>query len=433
MKLPVSFRSFETVTLLAERPVERRASARAPSRLTALDGLRGVAALVVVLHHLLLVATPFLKSAGGTAPGSVYWWISETPLKLLSAGSEAVLVFFVLSGLVVALPALNRKSFSWAGFLSGRMVRLYLPVWASLAIGTLLIWLLPRNDSAVTDGTWVDSSNATSTALGTLLDQASLTRASYDVNNVLWSLRWELIFSVLLPLFIVLALVVRRHWAVAIGVAFSLSIVGSLMDVDALRYLPTFFIGSLMAVRLDAVREWSARRLGRPRARLWGFGLVAFSVLAITAGWVALPIAPSGSIQNIVLSQLALLGAAGLVLASIAVRPLRRALDSRGCQWLGRVSFSLYLVHVPIIATLTFLLGDQRWWLVALLTIPVALLVAWGFNRVVERPSHRLARRVSAGVTNLIERFRAGGSDVQGPDVQSAPPAADGAPASSPL
>lgn len=407
--------------------MDRRTSVPGASRLTALDGLRGVAALVVVLHHLLLVAAPFLKSSGGTAPGSLYWWISETPLKLLSAGSEAVLVFFVLSGLVVALPALGRKSFSWAGFLSGRMVRLYLPVWASLAIGTLLIWSMPRSDSAVTDGTWVDSSNATSTGLGTLLDQASLTRASYDINNVLWSLRWELIFSVLLPLFIVLALVVRRYWAVAIGVAFALSVVGALMGVDALRYLPTFFVGTLMAVRLDAIREWSARRLRRRRARLWGFGLVALSVLAITGGWIALPIAPSGSIQNILLSQLALPGAAGLVLSGIVVRPLRRMLDSRGCQWLGRVSFSLYLVHVPIIATLTFLLGDERWWLVALLTIPAALLVAWGFNRVVERPSHRLARRVSVGVTDLVERFRTTRSEAQ-----SAPPAASGAPESIP-
>lgn len=414
MELPDLPPNFETVTLLKERTADRaadhRTSAPVSSRLTTLDGLRGVAALVVVLHHLMLVATPYLKSSGGAAPWSAYWWISETPLKLFSAGSEAVLVFFILSGLVVALPSLRSKNFSWAGFLSGRLVRLYLPVWASLAFGTLLIWLVPRSESAVTDGTWVDNSNATSAPLGSLLGQASLTRVSYDINNVLWSLRWELIFSVLLPLFIVLALVVRRHWAVALGIAFALSIVGSLSHLDALLYLPTFFIGTLMAVRLDAIREWSARRLLRPRARLWGFGLVALSVLAITASWMALPIAPAGSIQNAVLAQLALLGAAGLVLSSIAVRPLSRALDSRGCQWLGRMSFSLYLVHVPIIATLTFVFDDQRWWLVALVTLPASLLVAWGFNWLIERPSHQLARKVSGGVAVVIERFKAGQS-----------------------
>jgi peptidoglycan/LPS O-acetylase OafA/YrhL len=59
------------------------------------------------------------------------------------------------------------------------------------------------------------------------------------------------------------------------------------------------------------------------------------------------------------------------------------------------VSFSLYLIHVPILATLSFLLGDEKWWLVALLTIPLALLAAWAFHRGIERPSHRLARRIS--------------------------------------
>ncbi|MDQ1579211.1 MAG: hypothetical protein QOE21_1898 [Microbacteriaceae bacterium] len=407
MEFPGCFPTVERVTLQAEREtrVAVPTQPRAKTRLTVLDGLRGVAALVVVFHHLDLVAGPFLRQSG-TGPGSLYWWISETPLKLLSAGTEAVLVFFVLSGLVVCLPTLGKK-FSWASFLTGRMLRLYLPVWASLIVGTVLIWVLPRNDASVTSGAWVDTSNATSTALGAILNQASLTTASYDINNVLWSLRWELLFSVLLPLFVAIAIVTRRWWAIAIGVAFAMTIVGAFTHVDALRYLPAFFMGTMMAVRLDAIREWTARRQQRQRARLWSAGIITVSLLFVIASALALPIAPSGSVAGTLLGQLALLGAAGLVLAAIGAPPLRRVLDSRAAQWLGTVSFSLYLVHVPIIATLAFLLGDANWWLVALLTIPIALLVAWGFHRVVERPSHRLARAASRAVATRIERFSA--------------------------
>ena len=43
---------------------------RPSTRLTALDGLRGVAAMVVVLHHLYLVAEPVLRREGGTGVGS---------------------------------------------------------------------------------------------------------------------------------------------------------------------------------------------------------------------------------------------------------------------------------------------------------------------------------------------------------------------------
>ncbi|TFB71608.1 acyltransferase [Cryobacterium sp. Hz9] len=403
-----------TLQTTAARP---SSSAPVPTgRLTSLDGLRGVAALVVMFHHLYLVAVPSIVAAGGSQPGSVYWWVSRTPLKILTAGSEAVLVFFVLSGLVVALPALRKSRYSWAGFLSGRIARIYLPVWASLAIGTALIWLLPRDLGAVTPGSWLATSNAASTTPASLLNQMSLTAASYGVNNVLWSLRWELAFSVLLPLFAAVAFLVRRRWLLALCVALALSLLGLVTNIDALRYLPVFFVGTLMAVRLDAIREWTRRRLQRPHARLWGIVLVVGSLLLLVAGWLAQPIAVPGTLPGRVFTQLAVCGAAGLVLAAVGVPFLRRALESRPSQWLGRVSFSLYLVHVPILASLSFLLGDDKWWLVALITIPLALLVAWGFYLAFERPSHRLARHtsqiVARNAARLSEKASRGGARI---------------------
>jgi len=62
---------------------------------------------------------------------------------------------------------------------------------------------------------------------------------------------------------------------------------------------------------------------------------------------------------------------------------------------------------MPILATLTFVLGDDRWWLVAILTVPLALLVAWGFHWAIERPSHRLARRITGAVSTGVENHRA--------------------------
>jgi peptidoglycan/LPS O-acetylase OafA/YrhL len=395
----------ESVSRAADSPA--LAGKKRGSRLASLDGLRGVAALVVVFHHLYLVAEPVLRQQGGTGVGSVLWWISQTPLKLLTAGSEAALVFFVLSGLVVALPALKPGGFSWAGFLTGRLARLYLPVWASLVIGTAFILLLPRSDSVITQGTWMDKAQATSVGWGSIFTEASLTTGSYPINNVLWSLRWELVFSVLLPLFVALAILLSRYWVIALAVVCAVSTLGAINEVDALRYLPVFFIGTLMAVRLEAIREWTQRRLLRPRAGLAGVTLVAASLLLLIGEWMLRPLFPVGSVVNTLLSQSSVLGAAGLVLAAIAVRPVRSVLEARGIQWLGKVSFSLYLVHIPILASLTFLFGDDRWWLVAILTLPLALLAAWGFHWVVERPSHRLARSITGVVTARLETHRA--------------------------
>lgn len=64
-------------------------------RILRLDGLRGVAAVGVMLYHFSLVARPEL--------GTPTWaLLTQTPVKLLFAGTESVLIFFVLSGLVDA-------------------------------------------------------------------------------------------------------------------------------------------------------------------------------------------------------------------------------------------------------------------------------------------------------------------------------------------
>jgi len=372
------------------------------TRLASVDGLRGVAALAVVLHHLYLVATPVLTAQGGTGIGSADWWLSDTPLKVATAGAEAVLVFFILSGLVVALPVLRQKEFVWSAFLAGRLVRLYLPVWASLALGTVLLFAVPRDSAMVTEGSWLASANARETTVGSLLHQGALTQSSYDINNVLWSLRWELAFSALLPVFVAVAMLVRRRWWAAAIAAVILSAVGAHTNTSALRYLPVFFLGTLLAVQLDAVREWMRRRMLRPRARLWSAGLVTASLLILIAGWLVRSVAPAGTPANDLTKDVEVIGALGLVIAAIGVPFLRRGLESRGCQWLGRVSFSLYLVHVPIIATLGFVLGDGMWWLVAAIGIPLSLMVAWGFSTVVEGPSHRLAQWVTARIAARV-------------------------------
>lgn len=100
-------------------------------RAHSLDGLRGVASLVVVLHHAML-AIPLFASAvfDDQAPAASLGWLVYSPLHALWAGSEAVYVFFVLSGLVLMLPILGRPNFDWRAYYPSRLIRLYLPVFA---------------------------------------------------------------------------------------------------------------------------------------------------------------------------------------------------------------------------------------------------------------------------------------------------------------
>lgn len=114
----------------------------AGSRVRSLDGLRGAGALVVVITHALVVI-PSLSlmyvAADGqqlASPefGSMEWWLYSTPLRLIWGGHEAVLVFFVLSGIVLTAPLVThgRHGRAWLGYYLRRLCRLYVPVWASL-------------------------------------------------------------------------------------------------------------------------------------------------------------------------------------------------------------------------------------------------------------------------------------------------------------
>ena len=131
----------------ASATVPARGSTGAGGRFTSLDGLRGVAALVVLAHHALLVSPAisalFIPGGEPPRPGSALWWLTYSPLKLTNAGPEAVVLFFVLSGFVLAIPVL-RGGFNWLAYFPRRFVRLMLPVAGAVALASVLILIHPQ-------------------------------------------------------------------------------------------------------------------------------------------------------------------------------------------------------------------------------------------------------------------------------------------------
>ncbi len=90
---------------------------------------------------------------------------------------------------------------------------------------------------------------------------------------------------------------------------------------------------------------------------------------------------------------------AGAALAHTEVR--NRVLEGRLAQWLGRISYSLYLSHALVLATAVKALGPAG----GVWALPAVFAVGWLVWRTVERPSLELSRQSDKAVAWAVERL----------------------------
>lgn len=363
------------------------------TRYTSLDGLRGVAALVVLVSHALLTS-PVLADAiheGRPEDYSAGWWMTYTPLRLIWGGTEAVYIFFVLSGFVLTGPAL-KAGFSWAGYYRQRLPRLYLPVWGSLLFAAALLALIPRR--TLEGASWWTNEHLPVPVHDALFDAVLLGPVS-TLNAPLWSLTWEVWFSLLLPLYVLAARWTRDSALRAglfLGGAFGLMALTALTGLNGFRFLPIFALGVLMFVHRETLFA-----LGRKLDRVKGGwpALTAAALLLLVSHWLvqASDSMPARVVSGSLLIQV--VGAALIVFVVLCWKPAASRFENQPIQWLGSRSFSLYLIHDPIVGAVAFLLGGQAHPLLTLaLALPLSLAAAELFFRAVERPSHKMARRL---------------------------------------
>ncbi|RNE62612.1 acyltransferase family protein [Cryobacterium tepidiphilum] len=381
-------------------------------RLHALDALRGVAAAVVLVHHVSMTVPAIseaYRSSRGVEFASVGWWATLSPLKIVVAGPEFVLVFFVLSGFVLVRSPLGAvirgNGYAWLAYYPRRVIRLALPVLVSILLAGLWIALVPRTGDP-SAGPWLARQADADLSLGNFLREASIVGLAErpDVNPPLWSLVWEMWFSLLLPLFVVLALAMRGRRRVAFWALLltAVATTGYVTGIEPLMFLPAFALGGLLAAHYDELRERGAALARRPAGTAAWIGLTLLGPLLLILHWLLRQVL-TGFWGDVTLSLR--VPGAFLVVACVALWPvLQHPLTTRPLLWLGRVSFSLYLVHFPIVVTFATLFGPERWWLGALCSVPLSLVFAQLMTRWVEQPAQRLGVRAGEAVSGAFGR-----------------------------
>jgi peptidoglycan/LPS O-acetylase OafA/YrhL len=334
----------------------------------ALDGLRGLAALSVAAVHVLVLTVGGLPFLAETYRGPVGW--------LLNA-KLAVETFFVLSGFVLAGSLLRHRSLAE---LPQYYVRRFFRIHPPYVIAVLFAWCAsflyrPPHEGARGFGSLANVHLTPPELLRSLLFPGG---AGLQL-PVGWTLEVEAIFSLLLPAMLLVAR--RTHGLVLV----SLCTLPLLLHPHGLRDL-NLGVDFAAGIALHLERERLARWLSRIGPL--GGAVLAVSALAVgnvprILGWYQ-PFHGGEDPRGIVFQCL---GATGLTLGAAFVPSLRRLLSRRPCVLLGRVSYSLYLLHLPVALLLASLPFEATARLLPLPVFAVVLpLSALGW-RFVERPS----------------------------------------------
>ncbi|MER6440843.1 acyltransferase [Streptomyces sp. NPDC001185] len=343
-----------------------------------LDGLRGLTALYVVLFHCWLLAFPgFPRNSG---PSWLGW---------LMYGRLAVVLFLTLSGFSLALSAARRgwRSGSLAGFLRRRAWRILPPYWAALVFSLAVArWVVPASHFGPPTGA--------SVLVYGLVAQDMVTAPT--PNGAFWSIGVEAELYLVFPL---LLLIRRRLGAVVLLAGVTLLVVAHGLTanggtpVEGLNgltpNLAPVFVAGLVGAGVVVASE-RVRRLPWH----WAAALAALPVLALIVVK-----GPVWTVDHYFWVDLAVVPAMTLFLVAVSTgRPdvLTRLLSTRPVRALGDFSYSLYLVHLPIVMVVVREVaphvvpaGLPTFWFTLLLGVPASVLGAWLFSEVFEMPFKR--------------------------------------------
>lgn len=343
-------------------------------RYLTLDHWRGFAALWVMVFH---AFNTWLEVKPDFLPGWLAWFCLH--------GWLGLHVFFVISGYCIAERTAReyRRRGSVRLFALDRLRRIYPPYWAALA-ATILInvaaALVAGAPLTVANGPLPDGGNGWIQTL--FVVEHWFGQPSYLL--VAWTLSYEIGFYLLAALCLGLALGTARAWTgYALGglllIAGLVPAIGTWLPL--LELWPHFAVGGLAWLLLHGLPGGGRRLAG---------GTLIFAGLALVA-W--LPAAGRGHPMLFVTACAWLLLLLQPFDARLAAAPVLR--------WLGRagtISYSIYLVHAPIVGKFRNLLsrywqpGDPGAIWVPLAACGLAVACAWGFYRLVEVRTERWRR-----------------------------------------
>jgi peptidoglycan/LPS O-acetylase OafA/YrhL len=339
-----------------------------------LDALRGAAALVVFANHTrALYFTSTLKQAQlaqaqrahlastaavPKAPNAIF----DEGLGNMKFASEAVVIFFVLSGYLVGgsvIRSLRMERWSWRVYLTKRITRLWVVLIPAILIGVTLDYFgksLFGAGSVYTQPPGMELGVAFGLAkrfhpavlLGNALFLESILVPFPGTNVSIWSLVNEFWYYLAFPL-AALAFTTKSGWRARLGWALGAGAVLTFVGWHITVLFPIWVFGALASI---IPRQFS---LTQAKLLSWTFGAV---LLGSMVGVRLLPI-------RVVQAEYCIGLLASLFLWAIVqqTEPAKDGVYKAVSGFFSRISYTLYLFHLPIAVFLCGLLNSpwHRW------------------------------------------------------------------------
>jgi peptidoglycan/LPS O-acetylase OafA/YrhL len=318
--------------------------------IAALHGLRGIAALVVFLHHFLIGFAP--KYHGMFSAPDDFGNLRHTYFYAAIHGTAAVTLFFVLSGFVLAF-SVDRHLSKLRIAIVKRLPRLMLLPLISIMGAYLLYslgWLHYRDAAAITNSEWMMKFGSSpnqgiirETFISALLQGWQIfVRSGSSLNTSLWTIHYEFIgsFIVFGYVFATAQVSRRNFWLVTIPTL--------LYFHDAQMYHYNAFL-------VGAVLNWhycnSAWPSGKPylHAIAIGIGWLLFGFSELSFGLYSIFETIDAEYLQLYLHIIA---SALTIWALISSKQIGEFCSTRVMKFIGDISFPLYVIHVPLLFSL---------------------------------------------------------------------------------
>ena len=389
--------------------VRSNAPAMGVERITYIDGLRGVAIGMVLLFH----AWTYRQMVGsrlgiGDSLGADPNILAQLFVLVVNKLSVGVSLFLVLSGFCLSLPLLQRRYagrspwFTPSEFFARRCLRILPPYYVVLALSVAVSAMLPRR--YLQEFTLLDAPPTIPDVLTHLLLLHNLTPYFYSINGSFWSLGLEWQWYWVFPLALVCCL---RAPVATLAASFGLAALwhlgtGDLWGAGALPVRLFEFCCGIVAAQLVVTRRVPPRPLLLVCLLVSSATSIAVELPRLADAWpLKYTIGAFGlrdPLKGLVFTSLVLLGTRSrIVNAALSWRPL---------VGLGIASYSVYLVHEPVmqIITITATPSLRHPLLILPLAIVGGILGGAAFHVIVERPCMNRATvaRFAPALTRLL-------------------------------